>query len=469
MDTETVNSDGAAAPAGSLRELLYVAFPLIISAGSLSLMNAVDRAFLAVLDIDALAASMPASMMLWTSLSLPLGIAGYTNAFVAQYEGAQRKDRVASSIWQGLLVATLGAAFILPFVIFSKEVFAFMEHESRVQVLEVEYFCYVAPSALPMLAATVLSSFFAARKETLAVMYVNVGTSILNGVLDYLLIFGVAGFPALGIRGAAVGTVIAQVVAVVVFSVLLIRTARRESYPFGETFGFDPPLLRRMLFYGFPNGIQMVLDVGAFTAFLALVGRLGTLEQAATNLAFTLNSLAFVPMLGMGTAVLTLVGRRVGEQRPELATRTVWGAMAISGLYMIGFAGIYLTIPETILSPFMHSQERDMFAEIEPIVIQLLRFVAVYTLFDAMAIVFGSAIRGAGETRFSMIYTVTMSWLLMVLPTLWIVQTSQSLYSCWIAATVFIIVLGIGFLVRFLQGKWKTMKVIEHQEEYTLP
>ena len=456
-------------PAGSLGELLHVAFPLIISAGSLTLMNTVDRAFLAVLHVDALAASMPASMMLWTSISLPLGIAGYTNAFVAQYEGAERRDRVASAVWQGLFVAVIGAAAIVPFVVFADEIFAWMGHAEEVQILEVEYFCYVAPSSLPLLASTVLSSFFAARKEAHVVMYVNVGTSLLNGILDYLLIFGVAGFPELGIRGAAIGTVIAQILSTAVFWIFLVRDARRDGYPLAATFGLDFELLRRMMRYGFPNGIQMVLDIGAFMAFLALVGRLGTLEQAATNLAFTLNSLAFVPMLGMGTAVLTLVGRRVGEEQPELASRTVWNAMAVSGLYMVGFAAIYLTIPEIILAPFMHSEDVSSFSEIRPIVVDLLKFVAIYTLFDAMAIVFGSAIRGAGETGFSMIFTVVASWTLMVLPTLWIVTSGKSLYWCWVSATLFIITLGIGFLLRFLQGRWKTMRVIEHHDEFDLP
>ena len=235
--------------------------------------------------------------MLWTSISLPLGIAGYTNAFVAQYEGAERKDRVASSVWQGLFVALIGAAIVIPFAVFSTAIFAWMGHSVPVQKLEVEYFRYVSPSALPLLISTVLSSFFAARKETAIVMYVNVGTSLLNGVLDYLLIFGIGGLPALGIKGAAIGTVAAQCLSAVVFWLFLVRDARREGYPLAATCGLDPSLLKRMLRYGLPNGVQMVLDIGAFMAFIALVGRLGTLEQAATNLAFTLNSLAFVRCL----------------------------------------------------------------------------------------------------------------------------------------------------------------------------
>lgn len=450
-----------AAPAGSLRELLHVAFPLIISAGSLSVMNVVDRAFLAMLDVNALAASMPGAMLLWTVISLPFGIAAYSNAFIAQYEGAGRRDRVAAAVWQGLLVALLGGLCILPSAFFAETLFRWMAHDPAVQQLEVDYFVWLIPSAFPLLMCTVLSAFFAARRETMIVMYVNVLTSCLNGVLDYVLIFGIGPFPELGIQGAALGTVIAQFLSLIIFGVLLFLKARQAGYPFREQLRFDVPLFKRMLKFGFPNGVQVVLDVGAFMFFLVLVGQLGTREQAATNLAFTMNSLAFVPMLGMGTAVLTLVGRRIGEQQPELASRTVWNAMAISGVYMLLFAAIYLAFPETILAPFLHSQEEAAFAEIKPIVIDLLKFVAIYTLFDAMAIVFGSAVRGAGETRFSMIFTVSAGWSIMVLPTAWGLRQGYGLYFAWIAATVFIIVLGIGFLLRFLNGNWKTVQVIE--------
>lgn len=469
MSNETISSSGLAAPAGSLRELMQVAFPLIISAGSLSVMNVVDRAFLAMLDVNALAASMPASMMLWTIMSFPFGIAGYTNAFVAQYEGAGRKEGVAAAIWQGLFVAVIGGVCILPTVLLAPSLFEMMGHSEAVRELEVQYFSLLTFSALPMLICTVLSAFFAARNETAIVMYVNVATSLLNGVLDYVFIFGTGPIAAMGIRGAALGTVIAQGVSAIAFSTLLIQRAHSAGYPLRQMCRLNPRLIQRMLKFGVPNGVQMILDVGAFTAFLILVGQLGTREQAATNLAFTLNSLAFIPMLGMGTAVLTLVGRRVGEQQPELARHTVSNAMAISGTYMIAFAAIYLTFPEMLLAPLLQGEEQAMFSEIRPIVIELLKFVAVYTLFDAMAIVFGSAIRGAGETRFSMIFTVTASWCLMVLPTLWAISNSKGIYFCWMAATIFIVILGIGFLLRYRQGKWKTMKVIEHHEEYQLP
>jgi len=464
MDVEhqtKIGTGSADAPAGSLRELLHIAFPLVISAGSLSLMNVIDRIFLARLSVDALAASMPAVMLNWTLISLPFGMAGYTNAFVSQYEGAGRKDRVTAAIWQGLFIALAAGLLLQPLNFFSPRIFGSMGHQPHVVKLEIEYFNMLLPVAIPTLLNSVLSCFFTARKRTAVVMQVNVFMACLNACLDPLLIFGWGSFSGMGIAGAAAATVTAEFVGMALFIFFLISEARKHHYPFSQTFGIDWELLRRNVRYGFPNGIQMLLDVGAFTAFIALVGQLGTVEQAATNLAFTLNSLAFIPMMGMGMAVMTLVGHRVGEGRSELAARTVWKAFALSGGYMLLFSAIYLSIPEMILSPFMHGDEKAQFEAMRPMVISLLQFVSLYTFFDAMAIIFGSAIRGAGDTMFSLIFSVLTSWLLMVVPTVWLIAHGGNLYGCWAAITLAVIIMGLGFLWRFLQGCWKTMRVIE--------
>lgn len=446
---------------GTMRELLHVSFPLVISAGSLSLMNVVDRVFIAKISVDALAATLPAAMLSWTTISLAYGIVGYTNAFASQYEGAGRKERVAASIWQGLFIALVSGIAMLPMMIYAPQIFATMGHSPHVQELEVVYFRWLCPVAIPTLLAAVLSAFFTARKRSAVIMWVNVAISLINAVGSYLLIFGIGSFKGFGIAGAAIGTVLAQSIGVVALAILMFRDGKREGYPFKQTFQFEWTLLWRMIRYGFPNGVQMFLDVGAFTLFVAFVGQLGAVEQAATNLAFTLNSLAFIPMIGMGTAIVTLVGHRIGEGRAELAVRTVWKAMFLAGGYMIAFAVLYLSLPDLILMPFMNSEEVDIFDQMRPTVVILLKYVALYTFFDAMAIVFGAAVRGAGDTTFSLVFSMLSGWLLMVVPSYLSVRYGWGLHGCWIAVTVTVFVMGFGFLWRFMGGKWKTMQVIE--------
>jgi MATE family multidrug resistance protein len=467
--------------AGTVWELLRVALPLIVSSGSLSLMHVVDRMMLTWLDVNALAAAMPAGMFHWTALGFPLGVAVYTNTFIAQYQGSGRKERVAASLWQGIWLALAFGAILLTLAPFLSRLFVTLGHSPEVTRLEIEYFSVLCWGSAPMLLAITLSTFFSGRGQTRVVMYVDVGISILNAILAYLFIFGWGPIPQMGIRGAAAATVVANVAGCIAFGYMIHVVNREEKYPFRAQRRFDGELIRRMLRFGLPNGIQMLVDIAGYLMLVLFIGKLGTVELAATNLAFNLNALAFIPMLGLGTAVLTLVGRRIGEKRADLAEKSVWRALFLAISYVSVFAMIYLVWPDMLLKPYAAHEtsavtasmtaeeilkanaEHPPFEVVRPVVIQLLYFVAMYSVFDALAVIFGNAIRGAGDTRFSLIYTFLCGWFLMVIPSLLAVKyASQPLWACWWAVTANIAVLGIGLGIRFRTGKWKSMTVIEH-------
>lgn len=461
------NQDELRPPAGSLRELLRIALPLILSSGSVSLMHVIDRVFLTWYSTDALAASMPAGMLLWTVVSLPMGIASYVNTFVAQYEGAGRKERVASAVWQGVYFSITAGLLLMLIAPFSGTIFRLVGHEPAVQRLEAVYFGVLCLGALPLILSSTLSSFFSGRGQTAVILWVNLGSVAVNAMLDYGLIFGAGPFPEWGIAGAAVATVSGYAVAVVLYAALLLRPAVARQYGLWANRGLDAALFQRMMRYGFPNGLLMFIDVTGFSVFIFLVGWLGSRELAATSLAFNLNSLAFIPMWGFGIAVATIVGQRIGEGRPELAVRTTWKAFVLGGGYMLAFAAVYVFLPDLILLPYaMFSRHGDDFAAIRETVVLLLRFVAFYSFFDAMSIIFGSAIRGAGDTRFSMVFILVAVWLTLVLPTYlaW-VWFGGSLTVAWLSCALYAMVLGFGFLWRFQAGHWKSMQVIESPDE----
>lgn len=448
--------------AGSLKELLQIALPLMISSGSVSLMHIANRTFLTWDSRESLAAVLPAGILHWTIISLVFGTVQYANTFVAQYEGAGRRDRVAASLWQGIYVAVFGGVLLTQFAFFAKPIFDAIGHEPAVAVLEADYFRVLCFASLPMLLTAVMTCFFSGRGQTRVVMAVNlIGVSI-NIASDYLLIFGKGPFPQLGIRGAGISTVLAQSIECLILIWLLFRRELREQYGTWRHRSFDRELFARFLRFGFPQGLHLFVDVASFAVFMLMVGRLGKEELAATNLAFSLNTLAFVPMLGLGTAVSTLVGQRIGEGRPELAVRTTWRAFGLSAAYMLTFAAIYLGLPDVILQPYAVFSDEASFAVLRAQVSSLLRFVAIYCFFDAMGIVFGFAIRGAGDTRFALMFSCVSAWTLMVIPTVisqfWF---QGSLYASWWFCTIYIIVLGLGFMARFHAGHWKSMRVIE--------
>jgi MATE family multidrug resistance protein len=434
----------------------------MISTSAWSVQHFVDRVFLSWHSREALAASMPAGMLNFMFASFFLGTIGYVNTFVAQYVGAGRNHRVGPAVWQGVRFAVLGGLFMLALVPFSDWFFEMAGHEQAIRSLESDYFriyCFMGPA----MAGQALSCFFSGRGKTLTVMWVNMVATGVNIVLDYAWIFGNWGFPEWGIRGAAWATVVTHYVMMILFLVLVLSRKHRLTYNTFSGRRADWGLFRRLIRFGVPNGTQFMLDITAFTMFIMLIGRLGPIPLTATNITFTLNVLAFLPLVGMGMAVSTLVGQYIGKAKPEIAEQATYSACIMSLGYMGLMASGFVFLPSVFLAPFSSGADPVAFAEAWDISIILLRYVAVYCIFDGMYIVFSAAVKGAGDTRFVMWATVLLAWGLMVVPSyLAVTYFGFGVYGVWIFICAYICVGGVVFLIRFRGGKWKTMKVIEN-------
>lgn len=440
---------------------MRLALPLIISTGAGSLQMVIDRIFLTWYSADAMAGAMQAGIASLTITSLFIGTASYVNTFVAQYSGAGRDERTGPAVWQGIYFSLLAGILMLLFVPLTGPLFDWMRHDQPIRHYEVVYFQIMCVGAMPMLVASALSSFFTGRGRNAVVMYVNVGATAVNIVLDYALIFGKLGLPRWGVAGAAWATVIAFVFSMLAYFWLFAGHCYRKQCATISGYRFDYELFRRLLRYGFPNGVQFFLDICAFAIFVMLVGRISRIGLSATSIAFGINTIAFMPMVGLGISVSTLVGQALGKNQPSLAQRSTWSGFIMTYTYMAVLALGYWFLPELFLYPFSIGADKSEFAAIEPVAVKLLCFVAFYCLFDTGNIIFSAALRGAGDTRFVMVVAAVLGWLIMVFPSWLAVKYGFGLYAVWGFATAYVCLLAIVFLLRFLAGKWKNMRVIE--------
>ena len=456
-------------PAGSLRELLAVAVPLAISTGSVSVASVVDRAFLARLDPAALAASLPAGMLHWALLSPFLGVGMTVNTFVAQHTAAGQPGSAAAAVWQGVWVAGLAAVALALLIPAAEFLFALGGHGAEVAGLEATYFRALCWGSGPTAASFALAGFYAGRGSTGAVMGVNLLAAAVNIGLDRVFIFGLGPVPAYGIAGAGAATALSFAAACGLYLALMRVGSGRAAGIYSHV-RFAPALMRRLLAVGLPTGLHMAADVSALTAFLFLVGRLGQDELAATTLAFNLNSLCFLPAIGLGSAATILVGHRVGEGRPGRATRSALLATAVGCAGMLASGAVFWFAPGPLIGLYVgdgSSFTAGELASLRATAPVLLKFVAAYSLFDVLAVVLGGAVRGAGDTVFPAVLTVACAWGLMVAPTAWGVLAGgwagrEGVVSCWSACAVYIGACGLGMAGRFAGGKWKSMTVLGH-------
>ena len=240
-----------------------------------------------------------------------------------------------------------------------------------------------------------------------------------------------------------------------------MRPALRTKFGLDTGRRFDPELMRRLWRYGVPNGLQLFVEIAAVSVFILLMGSLGTEAMAATTLAFNVNSMAFVPVIGLGIAVSTIVGQQLGQNRADLAARATWTTFVIAMGYTGVMALLYVSIPDVFLMGHASGAAAGEFDRLRDMVVVFLRFVAAYCLFDAAAIVFVSAIKGAGDTRFILFTTICTAPLPVLVGWLGIVTFGWGIVWCWIVITAWICLMGVIYLVRFLGGRWRSMRVIE--------
>ncbi len=446
---------------GGYREVLVIAVPLILSTGAWSLLLFVDRMFLSWYSSDAIAAAMPAGMASFAMMCLFIGTAAYVNTFVAQYFGAKEEEKIGAVIWQGIYFSGLSIVLVVPAYLLAEDFFSLIGHSESLQLLEVDYFKLLMYSAVFVVLNNTLSSFFSGLGKTMVVMWVSVLITAINILLDYLFIFGNLGFPEMGIRGAATATNIAIITGSLVLVVLIFQVKYRERFQLLSSWHFDKQLFNRLVYFGFPNGLRLFIDMSAFTAFLMFVGTLGTRELAASNIAFNINALSFLPMVGLMIGVAVVVGQRLGENKPHLAEKATWSAIHIALTFFGALAILYLSIPQVFIYPFtLNGGLSDMHGSVEMIIV-LLKFIAFFGMFDALFLVFLGALEGAGDTRFIMKMSFIISVLLLVVPCyLYINYYSANIYVLWSIITLNVIIYCVVFFMRFYKGPWKTMSVI---------
>lgn len=451
---------GWSGPGGG-REVLRIGYPLILGQMSFTLQVFIDRLFLTWYSPDAVAGAVTALFAVWTFVGLCIGTGEYATTFVAQYLGARRHHRIGPAVWQGFYFCLAAALLIAALTPLVGPVFRAAGHAPEVLRYEIEYARVLMLGIFPIVLMPTLSSFFAGRGQTRVILIANVLATIVNGVFDYLWIFGYGGFPRWGVVGAAAATVLSQVFGCLFYLALMARRDFREQF---RTFDvrFDPALFRRLIRYGLPSGLQYSLEIGAFAIFMMIVGRIGSAELAASGISFNLNMIVFMPMLGLGIAVSSLVGRYLGEERPEVAERVTWSAAAMSMAYMSACGLVYVLLPRLLLAPYAAGAEAGAFAAVEETAVVLLRFIALYSIFDMLNVIFAAGIKGAGDTRYPLALTFVLSWVAMLGPAyLWCVRGDGGVFAAWTCASAYVILLGLLMMRRFLGGRWKSMRVIE--------
>ena len=454
---------GTANQTNSYRDVMRVSLPLVISMSTTVVMTFTDRVFLANYSINAIAAALPAGISAYVFIAFFADTAGYTNVVIAQYTGAGAIKRVGAALWQAIYFSAIAWLFMAGLSFCAGPLFRLIGHPAEVQQLEVIYFRILCLGSGIHITGMGLSSFFTGRGVTRPVMIIHIIAMFINVPLDYALINGIWIFPQLGVAGAALATVFSWTTATLMLVLLIFTRDNDRIYGVIKNFRFNADLFGRLMRFGVPSSLQFSLDVFGFLFFILMVGRIGKLELAVTNIAISLDSVSFRPLIGFAMGTSTLVGQALGRNRPDQAVAAAKATLVIVASYISVLVLLYLFLPEPLLELF---RSRDIspaeFDAIKGMGVVVLRFVAAYLLLDGLYMICTAVLKGAGDTRFIMWSIGVFSVFGMILPVYIGVEIlGLGLYYAW-GCTVFFLcqLAGIAFW-RFNQGKWKGMRVIE--------
>lgn len=387
------------------RALLTLALPIVAVQVGMMLMGVVDTIMVGHVSAAALAAVALGNLLFFACVILGMGTLMALDPLVSQAVGAGDRPAVATSVQRGLVLACLLAIPPSLLLLAAKAALEATGQPVEVVPLADAYARWTAPGVLPFYLFLVLRQSLQALHRVRPILVAIIAANFLNVALNWVLIYGKLGFPALGVTGAALSTTIGRWAMPFMLLALAWDDLQPALVPWRGRDASRPGALWRMFVLGLPIGVMSMLEYTAFGAVGLLMGRLGTVPVAAHQVAINLASLTFMVPLGVGQAAAVLVGNAIGAASMSRARRAARAALVHGVGFMALTAIVFLLVPGVLAGAYT----RD--AGTLALAAMLIPVAGVFQLFDGIQAVAAGILRGAGDTRVPMFINLAGFWL----------------------------------------------------------
>lgn len=456
LDYARLDADGDTSLRGEMRRIFALAVPNIGTTVSRMLMGFTDFVMVSRLGKDALAAISPATILVWSVLCLGNGVASAVTTFSAQSLGRGNRREAAAYGWQSFYLALAFGIVMWPATWLIPDLIRWIGHPPAVMAIEIAYVRIDLWSVAPSLLVAGLDGFFNGIQRPGVSVWAVVASLISNAVLNVIFIWGFFGFPAMGAAGSALATVLSWCLRALILVMAFLSTEFADKFHTREMWRISWSKLVGLFRVGGPSSIQWFLDIAAWAVFMSyLVAGYGEAAMAATNVAVQYMHLSFMPAVGIGMALTSLVGHAIGRGKPEIAARRATAAMLMTCAYM-GAIGLLFWLAR---APLMRLMSPD--AEVIALGGIALIWAAVFQIFDGLGITYSSALRGAGDTRWPAGAFLVCCWGIFVAGG-WLVSRrapALGFNGPWLMCTIYIAVLGVLLWWRFERGPWRKIKL----------
>lgn len=442
-----------------LRALLSLAWPVVLARSTQTVVGVCDALMCAPLGGDALAAATTGAMNTFSLVILPMGTVFIVQSFAAQYAGRGDLRSAARFAWYGLALAAIAMLVAITATPAIGPVLGLFRYDAPVHHAMSGYIAWRLWSVGAVVGTETLGNWFGGLGDTRLQMRAGVVTMVANVALNWVLIYGKLGAPAMGVNGAALASALASWAGFAVVA-LAFRWRHREIAGAGPL-GLKFAEFVRMIRFGLPNGLNWTMEFAAFVLFInVVVGALGTHVLAAFNVILSINMVSFMPAFGVASSGAILAGQAIGAGQKEAVGRVLRLTAGVMLTWMCAVGLAYLLVPRLLISAFAPPDASA--AAMLAVGAMMLRVTAAWQVFDALGLAFGEILRAAGDTAWCMWARLVIAWLVFWPVAWWAVQVKGGGATAAIWSVVFYLaVLAVVLGLRFRSGAWKRIQLTD--------
>jgi putative MATE family efflux protein len=435
-----------------VRNIWYLALPMMIGNLMQDAFTIVDMIFVGRLGPSALAAVGMSGTIQGMLFTVIFGISMGTIAMVARFIGAKKVSEAENVAIQSILLG-LFCYFVIATIGYplSSSMLGILGAADDVTAQGTAYMRISFLGSFTMILSVILSAVLNASGDAVTPMKILAVSTVANIVLDPLVIFGLLGFPRLGVAGSALATVTARGIGVVLLLWIFLKGHSIIHLKFANV-KIDLAIMKRIIRIGIFSSIQAIIRNSSALILTRIVAIYGTFAVAAYVICTRLRMIVLMPGFGLGNAVSTLVGQNLGANKPERAERTAWITVGIASAIMTFVGIIYIVFASAIITIFN--------AHPEVVKIGVIQQYITAGTFGAIgiSIVLGRAFNGAGDTLSPMIIT-SVTLLVFQLGLSLLLSWKLGLIGIWFGITASNIIQAAIVSLWFNTGRWKSKRV----------
>lgn len=452
MHHQTLNKPTYELTKGSISKSIWIlALPMIVSNVLQTLFNVVDMIFVGKLGTSAIAAVSMSGIIMMLIITVTIGLSIGTTAMVARFTGAGEMKQANNIAMQALILGGIIYIFLaIVGILFTEPLLKLLGAEPKVVELGTAYLKIMFAGSITILLLFLVSAILRGAGDALTPMKILVFSTLLNIILDPLLIFGIGIFPRLEVRGAAYATVLARGIGMVIGLWILFQGHSRVHLNLRKV-KLDPNVMWRIIKIAIPGFLRPALRNISGLIVMSIVALYGTYAIAAFGICIRINMIAMMPGFGLGMAAATLVGQNLGAQQPERAGRSAWMVLGFYEIIMLVAGTLFFIFAKELIQIFNTN------TEVVRMGMTFIRIVTLSYVFLASSIILGSAMSGAGDTVSPAVITGIAQlgirvFLALLLTKICFLDT----LGIWLAITISIVAEGILTATWFGVGKWKS-------------